>query len=107
MIQSQGNILSSEVHYNNDTMRLTLVSVSVESSLLGHDVKAYEKVVELLNQKYSCDMYDCYDHPEYLNEILKTLPGDSYYSIVESIRKGLGEFSYIDGISKFLDVLSR
>lgn len=107
MMQSQKNILSSEGHYNNDITRLTLVSVSVESSLLGHDIKAYEQVVELMSQKYGCDMYDCYDHPEYLNEILKTLPGDSYYDIVKSIRRGLGEFSYIEGISKFLDVLSR
>ena len=83
------------------------MSVSVESSLLGHDVNAYEKVAELLSQKYGCNMHECYDHPEYLNEILKTFPGDLYYSIVESIRKGLGEFSHIDGISKFLDVLSR
>lgn len=108
-MQSQKNILSSERqgHCNNDTKRLTLVSVSIESSLLGHDVKAYEQVVELMSKKYSCEMSDCYNHPEYLNEILKTLPKNSCDDIVESIRKGLGEFSYIDGISKFLDVLSR
>lgn len=107
MLQSQKNILSSEGHSNNDIIRLTLVSVSVESSLLGHDIKSYEKVVELMSRKYDCDMYDCYDHPEYLNEILKTLPGDSYCDIVESIQRGLGEFSYIDGISKFLDALDK
>ena len=103
-MQLQKNILSSEVNRNNDTTRLALVSVSVESSLLGHDIYAYQRVVELLNKK-GCNMYDCYDYPDYLNEILKTLPGDLYYRVVKSIHKGLGEFSYIDGIPQFLDEL--
>lgn len=103
MMQSQKNILFSQGNCNNDAAKLALVSVSVESSLLGHDVQSYEKVTMMLDAKYGCSIYDCYDHPDYLNEILKTLPGDSYYSVVESIKKGLGEFAYLDGISEFLD----
>lgn len=106
-MESPNNILFSKDNDVNKTSRLALVSLSIESSLLGHDIKAYEQVVELLDKKYDCDMHDCYDHPEYLNEILKTLPEDSYYDIVSSIKKGLGEFAYIDGISQFLDELKK
>jgi hypothetical protein len=107
MMQSQKNILFSQGTCSNDAAKLALVSVSVESSLLGHDVQSYEQVTKMLEKKYGCLIYDCYDHPDYLNEILKTLPDDSYYCIVESIKKGLGEFVYIDGISEFLDNLRK
>lgn len=107
MISSQKNILFSQDNCNNDAAKIALVSVSVESSLLGHDVQYYEKVTRMLETKYGCFIYDCYDHPDYLNEILKTLPDDSYYSIVESIKKGLGEFAYLDGITEFLGNLRK
>lgn len=107
-MRSPKNILFSKSDtVNKPSPQLALVSVSVESSLLGHDIQAYEQVVKLLNKKYNCDIPDCYDHPEYLNEILKTLPSDSYYNVVESIQRGLGEFAYIDGISKFLNELRK
>ncbi|HEX5458246.1 MAG TPA: hypothetical protein VFX64_07685 [Candidatus Nitrosotalea sp.] len=106
-MRSQKNVLFYQGNCNNNDAKLALVSVSVESSLLGHDVESYEKVAKLLESRYDCCMCDCYNHPDYLNEILKTLPSDSYYSIVESIRRGLGEFTYIDGISKFLDELKK
>jgi hypothetical protein len=106
-MQSQKNILFSQGNCDNYSAKLALVSVSVESSLLGHDIQSYEKVTRMLEIKYGCLIYDCYDHPDYLNEILKTLPDDSYYRIVASIKKGLGEFAYIDGISDFLDNLRK
>ena len=107
-MRSSKNILFSESdNVKTTSPQLALVSVSVESSLLGHDIQAYEQVVKLLNKKYHCGVYDCYDHPEYLNEILKTLPEDSYYSVMASIKKGLDEFVYLDGISQFLNELKK
>ncbi|MEO9277376.1 MAG: hypothetical protein ABI340_06330 [Nitrososphaera sp.] len=106
-MQSQKNALFYQGDCDNNTAKLALVSISVESSLLGHDVQSYEKVTKMLETKYGCLVYDCFDHPDYLNEILKTLPGDSYYRIVESIKKGLGEFAYLDGISDFLNELRK
>lgn len=106
-MQSQKNILFSQGNCDNDAAKLALVSVSIESSLLGHDIQSYEKVTKMLETKYGCLIYDCYDHPDYLNEILKTLPNDSYHHIVESIKKGLGEFAYLDGISEFLGELRK
>jgi hypothetical protein len=106
-MRSQKNVLFYQGNCDSNAAKLALVSVSVESSLLGHDVKSYEKVAKLLESRYDCCICDCYDHPDYLNEILKTLPSDSYCRIVESIRRGLDEFAYIDGISEFLDELKK
>ena len=106
-MQLPKNILSYEREDMAEMSRLSLVSVSVESSLLGHDVQAYEKVSELLNEKYHCAMYECYYHPKYLREALETLPTSSRHHVVESIQKGLGEFTYLDGISQFLDELNK
>lgn len=101
------NILFYHGNCSSEKAKLALVSASVESSLLGCDVEAYEKVVQLLNKKYDCNMADCYRHPEYLNEIFHNLSENSRYYVVKSIQKGLGEFSYIKGISKFLDKLNE
>jgi len=106
-MQLPKSILSYERDDINEMSRLSLVSISVESSLLGHDIQAYEKVSELLDEKYHCAMYECYYHPKYLREALETLPKSSCHDIVESIQKGLGEFTYIDGISQFLDELKE
>jgi len=106
MMQSQRNILSGENNSNDNTLS-QLVAVSVESSLLGHDVIAYGKVTELLSTKYRCSMSDCYYHPEYLNDALGILPGNLRQHVTKSIRKGLDEFAYIDEISRFLGQLRK
>ena len=105
MIKSQEPVFY-QGNCDNYAARLALVSACVESSLLCHNVEIYDKVVASLEEKYGCDLVDCYKHPEYLCEIFKTLPRDSCCQIVGSIRKGLGEFSYVKPISKFLDVLN-
>lgn len=101
----QEPVLFYQGNCNSDTARVALVLVSVESALLGYDVEIYHQVTNLLEKKYNCNLAYCYEHPEYLDEILKTLPRNSRYRIIKSIRSGLGEFSYIKPISKFLDVL--
>ncbi len=91
----------------NDHVRQALVSVTVESALLGSGIETYEKVVHLLEEKYHGSMPDCYSHPEYLDQVLKTLDENSRHRVMESIKKGLGEFSYDESISKFLDELNE
>jgi hypothetical protein len=106
-MQSQKNILSSKNNHGRDNVISQLVTVSIESSLLGHDVIAYGKVTELLSTKYTSDMSDCYYHPEYLNDALSILPGNLRQHVTKSIRKGLDEFAYIDEVSIFLSQLSK
>lgn len=91
----------------NDQVRQALVYVTVESALLGSGIETYEKVVHLLEEKYHGRMPDCYSHPEYLDQVLKTLDENSRHRVMKSIKKGLDEFSYDESISKFLDELNK
>ena len=58
-------------------------------TLLDIGKPIYDKVISMLNKNYHCYLTDCYEHPEYLNRVLKKIFGDSYISIVEAIKKEL------------------
>lgn len=61
-----------------------LVSMAIEHTLLNFGKDVYDKVVKRLNDN-GFYISDCFDHPEYLNKILKDLFGPSYTKIVHSI----------------------
>lgn len=90
-----------------DKVKMALVFVILEKALLDIGAGAYHKVAEELKKRYHCHLEDCYEHPEYLNAILKDLYGDSYKHIVKSIDKKLAEFSYYKSIARFLEVISQ
>jgi hypothetical protein len=66
-----------------------LVGLSVERALLEIGKPVYEKVVKQLSKEFNCYLPDCYEHPEYLNKVLKKIFGDSYITIVDAIKKEL------------------
>ena len=90
---------------NYEDVKKALVTLYIEKTLLDIGKPVYEKVTRRLYAKYHCYLPDCYDHPEYLNEILKKLFGDSSKVIVESISKQLKEFDNHDKIKRFLQVI--
>jgi len=90
---------------NDENIKKALVTLYVEKTLLGIGKPVYEKVVRMLNTKYHCYLPDCYDHPEYLDEILRKLYGDSSKVIVESIAKQLKEYNHYAKVKKFLEVI--
>ena len=92
---------------DNDLVKKALVSLVIETTLLEIGREAYDKIVHDLYKKYQCYLPDCYDHPEYLNEILKELYGNAYNVVVEKINKQLEEFSYHKSISNFLKILYK
>ena len=53
--------------------RKALVSIAIEKSLLKVGNPVYDLVITKLKEKYDCYLPDCYDHPEYLSEILSGL----------------------------------
>ena len=77
------------MNLDNEQLRKAVVSLSVEKTLLKIGKPVYEKVVKQLSKEYNCYLPDCYEHPEYLNRVLKKIFGDSYISIVEAIKKEL------------------
>jgi hypothetical protein len=54
------------------------------------------------NEKHHSYLTDCYDHPEYLSDILRELYGNSQNVIMESIKKEWEEFSYKESMERFL-----
>jgi hypothetical protein len=93
--------------YDNDLVKKALVSLVIETTLLEIGKETYDKVVRDLHKKYQCYLPDCYDHPEYLNEIFKDLYGNAHNVVVEKINKQLEEFSYHKSISHFVKILNQ
>ena len=95
------------MEHDYDIIRKALVSLAVEKALFEIGKPVYEKVIETLYKEYHCYLPDCYDHPEYLNEILNKLYGGAHDVIVRSIKKQLDEFSNHKYIARFLSVISQ
>jgi len=79
----------------------------MEAALLKIGKPTYEKILHDLYEKYHCNLTDCYEHPEYLNEVLRKLYGNAHDTIVKSINEELEEFSYKEPIKKFLEGISQ
>ncbi|MEX0657034.1 MAG: hypothetical protein WD154_05770 [Nitrosopumilaceae archaeon] len=87
------------------TITKVLVFISVEKALREINGTVYEKVTEILKEKYNSYLYDCYDHPEYLNQILKDFFGDSFVAIANTIKKYLAEYPNKTKVNHFIKVV--
>lgn len=75
-----------------DVMK-ALTSLAIQKVLNDISAPAFEKVSKRLQKEYKCYIPDCYDHPEYLESVLKSIFGNAYTAIVEQIRVELAEHS--------------
>ena len=107
MLDGSKDIIASLEDHGYDTVRQALVSVILEKTLFEISSGTYYKVVDELKKRYHCYLTDCYEHPEYLNVILKDLYGNSYRQILKSINVQLEEFSSQKPIAKFVELLSQ
>lgn len=89
---------------NNQSNKAAVV-LSVEVVLMRKGGPQYQLVLAKLEAKYGCSIFDCFEHPEYLNEVLKEIYGDGYRSIIEGIQEELGELTTEKDVSAFLDKL--
>ncbi len=85
----------------------TMVVLAIEHTLLKTSANTLEKVQSELYQKFNCDISECYEHPEYLNKILKDLFGVAQHEIIKNVNRYLDEFSYQEQIAKFLDKIKQ
>lgn len=81
----------------NDLM-MALTSITIQKVLRNVGNPVYEKVANRLEKEYKCYIPDCYNHPEYLETVLKSIFGNSYIAIVEQIREELREHMDDNGI---------
>jgi hypothetical protein len=91
----------------NDLVFKALSVLAMEKSLLDVDKQVYDKVIDKLNKDFNCYLPDCYEHPEYLSEILGEWYEKSHHKIVESINLQLAEFSYQEPVKRFLEIINK
>lgn len=97
-----------EIVLTGDTSdKKALVGSAIKQALVEVGEPTYNKVVENLYREYHCDLADSYEHPEYLNAILKQLFGNAHMVVVESIKKHLEKFNEQKPIQEFLTVISK
>ena len=75
-----------------------LATLSIERVLLKMGTPVLEKVSNKLQKEYKCYIPDCYDHPEYLENVIKSLYGNAYRTILDEIKNELVEYLDDGGI---------
>jgi hypothetical protein len=84
-----------------------LVGFCVEKVLLDIGKPAYEKVENRLYKEYQRYIPDCYDSPECLNSVLRSIFGNSYVAIVESIRQELSEHLDDEAVLRLVKIVGK
>ena len=95
------------VDVTNGEVKRAIVALAIEQALLNIGKVTLEEVGKTLYSKYQAYFPDCYEHPEFLNSVLKDLYGKSFTTIVDSIRKQLGELASQKPIAEFLVKISE
>jgi len=87
-------------------MNKTMINLILKNTLLELGTGEYDKVVTLLQKDFDCNLEDCFEHPEYLNQVLHDLFGKSYQNIISSIKENLKNNLTIDDIDDFVQNLT-
>ena len=93
--------ISSKNHESNKDL---LVSI-IDLALVTIGGVAFDQVKDRLDTKYHCLMTDCYEHPEYLKDVLMEIFGECSKVITESIKNDLKKISPDPGIEQFLKII--
>ena|GEM_PF-1082167 len=89
-----------------DVMK-ALTSLAIKKVLTDISAPAYEKVSKKLQKEHKCYIPDCYDHPEYLESVLKSIFGNAYSAIVEQIKVELAEHVDDNGINMLIKTMAK
>jgi len=92
---------------NYTQLRKALISLAIEKVLLEIGNPIYEKTIKQLSKDYNCYLPECYEHPEYLNKVLKKIFGNAHITIVEAIKNELNEYLTEKPIEIFVAAISE
>ena len=87
-------------HESNKDLVLSIIDLALVK--IG---VAFDQVRDRLDSKYHCLMTDCYEHPEYLKDVLMEIFGECSKVITESIKNDLKKISPDPGIEQFLKII--
>jgi len=89
-----------------DNMKKALVVYAIEQGLIdGGGTKIFEETIEKLKNKYNCTIEDCYENPQYLNNILCEKKHEIQLQIINAIKHKLIDFTYQESIAIFVETL--
>lgn len=91
---------------DNQKTKKAFVTYVIEQSLfeIGGS-QLLDEVSNLIQEKYGCNIIECYRHPDYLNNVLDVIYGKSHKHIVNLIQEKLSDFLEIKPITEFLTIL--
>ena len=105
--ESNGIQIDSSMNYDKHYILKALVSLAIDKTLLDIGKPVLDKVTNELYKKYKCYLPDCYDHPEYLENVLKSVFGDSSHTIVHAITVELQDHMNDKGIQVLVKTIGR
>ncbi len=82
-----------------------LVTISIEVVLMRAGGPQYFLILSRLERDYDCKIADCFEHPEYLKNVLKDVYENSYGGILDDLEAELGEIASEKEIRSFLNTL--
>ncbi len=88
-------------------MQKTIVTLTIKNTLLELGTEEFDKVMTMLKKDFNCTLVDCYDHPEYLKQVLRDLFGDSYQNILNSLKENMKVISSQQSTKNFIQDLSN
>lgn len=87
-------------------MQKTMVTLTIKNALLELGTHEFDTVLTMLQKDFNCTLEDCYEHPEYLKQVLQDLFGDSYQDILNSLKMNMKEISLQKSTKNFIKELS-
>ena len=91
---------------SNNELSRDLVAVLIEKAIIEQKFHSLEKIQDSLKSKFDASFADCYEHPEYLKEILVEY-FKNYQEIIESIKNDLVNIVMNKDIKHFIMVLEE
>lgn len=82
-----------------------LIAFTVEKALLEIGKPILDKVAGRLYEEYRCYFADCYEHPDYLNDVLRDVFGSSHYTIAQSIKAELAEVLEDEAVLRLVNII--
>ena len=82
-----------------------LIALSIEKVLLDIGKPILDKVANKLYKEYQCYIPDCYEHPDYLNNVLRSVFGNSYLTIAEAIKLELNDHLEDKSVLKLVNTI--
>ena len=85
----------------------SIIGLSIEKALLEIGSGELEIVVKQLESNFQCYLFDTFDNPQHLKQILHNLYPGEFSKVLNLIEKQLAEFSDNESIRYFINYMKE